>query len=232
MTTKAFVLLSGGIDSSTCLYLAEEEVGVENVTAISMYYGQRHSNEVQAAMQIAESLNIPHRTARMAEQPLSMLTDEKEAIPETTYDKIKGQSPMYVPFRNGQMLSYITALAIGSIKDSDDAYIYFGAHAEDAHNWAYADCTPEFIGAMANAIYVGTYHRVRLRTPLEWLNKSQIIEIGTQLNVPWVLTWSCYAGGVKHCGICATCRARHDGFIAAGIKDPTEYDVDLMNEAS
>lgn len=229
MSTKAFVLLSGGIDSSTCLALAVKEVGAENVTAISMLYGQRHHREIEAADRVAKHYDVQHRVARMAEQPPSMLTDEKQEIPATTYDQIKGQSPMYVPFRNGQMLSHITALAIGSVgrlEPHEGIYIYFGAHSEDAHRWAYADCTPEFIGAMANAIYVGTYYKARLRTPLEWLTKAQIIQLGTQMGVPWELTWSCYAGGPKHCGVCATCRARHDGFVAAGIIDPTEYAVD------
>lgn len=88
------------------------------------------------------------------------------------------------------------------------------------------DCTPEFIGSMANAIFVGTYYQVRLKTPLEWLTKAEIIELGTKIGVPWQLTWSCYAGGAKHCGVCPTCQARREGFVDAGIEDPTVYDAD------
>jgi 7-cyano-7-deazaguanine synthase len=135
---------------------------------------------------------------------------------------------MYVPFRNGFMISALASYVQGQFqhslnKDKADWAIYFGAHAEDALNWAYPDCTPEFIGAMANAVYVGTYHKVRLITPLQWMNKADIIRKGTELNVPWNLTWSCYAGGSLHCGVCPTCRARRQGFIAAGVNDPTPY---------
>ncbi len=225
--TKAFVLHSGGIDSTTCLYLAIGDVGLSNTTAISMHYGQRHSKEIESAIKICERLGVPHRTAKMADQPPSMLTDDKQEIPGAKYEDFpEGKSPTYVPFRNGQMLSYITALATAEVPE-DDTYIYFGAHAEDAHNWAYADCTPEFIGAMASAIYIGSYHKARLRTPLEWLNKHQIIQLGHQFDIPWELTWSCYAGGEKHCGTCPTCQARHRGFMDAGIFDPTEYAVEM-----
>jgi 7-cyano-7-deazaguanine synthase len=101
--------------------------------------------------------------------------------------------------------------------------LYFGAHAEDARAWAYPDCTPEFIGAMANAIYIGSYQQLRLRTPLEWLTKADIIQLGDRLGVPWEQTWSCYAGGQSHCGTCPTCRARRQGFVRAGVYDPTMY---------
>ena len=103
--------------------------------------------------------------------------------------------------------------------------IYFGAHAEDAQNWAYPDCTPEFIGAIANAIYIGTYHTVRLHTPLQWMTKSSIIRLGSELGVDWTKTFSCYKGEELHCGVCPTCRARRQGFIKAQIHDPTVYAV-------
>ena len=76
---------------------------------------------------------------------------------------------------------------------------------------------------MANAIYIGTYHKIRLHTPLAWLDKEQIIRWGTHLNVNWRDTWSCYKGEQWHCGVCPTCRARRDGFIKAGVEDPTKY---------
>lgn len=86
------------------------------------------------------------------------------------------------------------------------------------------DCTPEFIGAMASAIYIGTYHQVRLHAPLTWLTKAEVIRLGVQLNVPYELTWSCYEGGGKHCGVCPTCRARKQAFMDADVVDPTEYE--------
>jgi 7-cyano-7-deazaguanine synthase len=151
--------------------------------------------------------------------PESMLTDPQREIPNVDYKDIEGVSPTYVPFRNGQLLSKAAALA----QAEGFSELYFGAHAEDAQNWAYPDCTPEFIGAMANAIYIGTYHKVRLCTPLEWLTKTEVVALGDVLGVPFHLTWSCYAGGEKHCGTCPTCRARHQAFYDAVVDDPTEY---------
>lgn len=101
--------------------------------------------------------------------------------------------------------------------------IYFGAHSEDAQNWAYPDCTPEFIGAMANAIYIGSYLTIRLHTPLQWLMKSEIVSLGDKLGVPFENTWSCYKGEEHQCGTCPTCRSRKEAFELAGVPDPTVY---------
>lgn len=217
---KAIVLHSGGVDSTTCLYMAANEYGRRNVAALSFQYGQRHAKEIFCAHEICERIGIEHHIVKLAELPPSMLTDPDAAVPNVSYaDLPSGVSPTYVPFRNGNLLSHVAAIAMAQ----GVSVIYFGAHAEDAQNWAYPDCTPEFIGAMANAIYIGTYHKVRLVTPLEWLVKAQIIRVGEELGVPWDLTWSCYRGGEHHCGVCPTCRARRDGFQDAGILDPTSY---------
>lgn len=220
----ALVLLSGGIDSTTCLYIAVKEFnGHQNVKAISVNYGQRHHKEIQIARSICDRIGVHHAVVSAPELPESMLTSIDEEIPSVSYDDLpEGVSPTYVPFRNGLLLSY----AAGIAHASGASTIYFGAHAEDSHNWAYPDCTPEFIGSMANAIYIGTYHKVRLKTPLEWLGKADIIRIGEALGVPYDLTWSCYAGGELHCGTCPTCRARHQGFIDSRYPDPTKYEVD------
>jgi 7-cyano-7-deazaguanine synthase len=227
MQNRAFVLLSGGIDSTTCLYIAAHEFNGE-VEGISVNYGQRHDKEIVHARLSCDKLEVPHRVLHLEQiVPHTMLTDPQSVIPNKSYDEIKGVSPAYVPFRNGLMLSAVASHVAGQIDDAADADgecgIYFGAHAEDAQRWAYPDCTPEFIGAMANAIYVGTYRKVRLHTPLEWLMKEQIIQLGESMGVDWKLTWSCYAGGDEHCGTCPTCRARRDGFLRAGVKDPTIY---------
>lgn len=228
MTTKALVLHSGGIDSTTCLYIAAKMFGRENVISLSVNYGQRHLKEIDAARTIAAHLGVEHEVAHITDMPSSMLTDKKKEIPNISYDEIEGVSPTYVPFRNGQLLSKVAARAQALLMEytkNDDAVIFFGAHAEDAANWAYPDCTPEFIGAMANAIYIGTYHKVRLYTPLQWELKWGVIRTGELHGVPWKLTWSCYVGGNRHCGICPTCRSRKDAFVAAAVIDPTDYEV-------
>lgn len=174
-------------------------------------------------------------------------------VPDIAYSEIKGVSPTYVPFRNGLMLAALTAQAQKYVNAEIDAQvakdleqfgsatnkqtlteqatqeakdlcgIYFGAHSEDAQNWAYPDCTPEFIGAMANAIYIGSYLTIRLHSPLQWLMKSEIVSLGDKLGVPFENTWSCYKGEDKQCGTCPTCRSRKEAFQLAGVADPTVY---------
>ncbi len=216
--TSALVLLSGGMDSTTCLAIAKQEY--DTVIALSVNYGQRHLKETEQAREICRWAEIPQPSIiTLGGMPSSMLTDTSIDVPDISYGDIEGVSPTYVPFRNGQLLSKAACLAQAFGHDA----VFFGAHAEDAHNWAYPDCTPEFIGAMANAIYVGTYHKVRLVTPLMWLMKSDIVEYGTHLRVPWGLTWSCYKGNDLHCGTCPTCQSRRDAFVKAKVTDPTRY---------
>ena len=267
---KAFVLLSGGLDSTTCLFKAifdffpddpgaalaygdksiikdalheaastglDLGMDIPWVEAISVDYGQRHKKEFEYAAETCKRLGIKHTVISLGGLLSGegiMLTDANVEVPNISYDEIKGVSPTYVPFRNGTMLSAIAALAQKWVTEtirngSSDkapevtAGIYFGAHSEDAHNWAYPDCTPEFIGSMANAIYVGTYHAVRLITPLEWLDKEGVVRLGHSLGVPFERTWSCYKGEDLQCGICPTCRSRRGAFVAAGVEDPTRY---------
>lgn len=244
---KAFVLLSGGLDSTTCLYQAMKDYG--DAEAISVDYGQRHKKEMAYARKSCDKLGIKHtildignilsgKTVMLTQEGADAGTD----VPDISYSDIKGVSPTYVPFRNGTLLSAITAHAQKWVNEQFDAIesrdglctrdpdmegvhagIYFGAHSEDAQNWAYPDCTPEFIGAMANAIYIGTYRAIRLHTPLQWLMKDQIVELGHRLHVPFEDTWSCYKGEEHHCGTCPTCRSRKEAFQRAGLRDPTVY---------
>lgn len=274
MERKAFCLLSGGIDSTTCLHKAifdyrpanvsENDIyrdfngdlpfplGYEWVEAISVNYGQRHIREGEYAAATCKRHGIKHTWLNIGDILAGgnvMLTNQAVEIPNIDYADIKGVSPTYVPFRNGTLLACITAYAqkwvnaqiqehtenIGddclgrgakewaTLLMKDSCGIYFGAHAEDAANWAYPDCTPEFIGAMANAIYIGSYMCIRLHTPIQWLMKDEIIKLGEDLAVDWTNTWSCYAGGISHCGTCPTCRARKAGFKKAGLFDPTQY---------
>lgn len=234
---RSYVLLSGGIDSGTCLALAKEQakqIGGD-VVAVSMDYGQRHLKETECAKALCEHFAVPHEILdiRGALGKDSMLTDATQEVPNISYDEITGISPTYVPFRNGFMLARLAAYAqeyVMQVKAShpdsdlrDLVNIYIGTHAEDAKNWAYPDCTPEFIGAMTNAIYTGTYYSVRLLAPFLYASKDQIIAAGAKLHVPYALTWSCYKGDAVHCGTCPTCRARKIAFQQAGVSDPTPY---------
>lgn len=239
---RAFVLLSGGIDSSTCLAVAKQHMDAigGKVETFSMDYGQRHVKEAACAHAVASYYGVPHTVidVRGALGKDAMLTNPDIEVPHISYAEIHGVSPTYVPFRNGFMLSRLAAHAqeyVNKVQKTlgdeveypptleDLVYLYFGAHAEDAQNWAYPDCTPEFVGAIANAIYIGTYRTVRLLTPFNYSTKTQIIQKGASLCVPYRLTWSCYKGEELHCGVCPTCRARKQAFLEAGIPDPTKY---------
>jgi 7-cyano-7-deazaguanine synthase len=230
---------------------------VDWVEAVSIDYGQRHVKETEHARATCNMFGIKHTTLVLKDLLSGkdvMLTDKSVEVPNTTYDKILGVSPTYVPFRNGTMLSVITAhaqkyvnseidkrvadlytntAAISEAVAKDRATkeardlvgIYFGAHAEDAQNWAYPDCTPEFVGAMANAIYVGSYFAIRLHTPFVHSEKWEIVARGEDMGVDWSKTWSCYKGEDVHCGTCPTCQARKESFKRANVVDPTEYAV-------
>lgn len=228
---KAFVLLSGGLDSTVALARAVAD-RCDEVEGVSVNYGQRHSKEMTFAAKQCADRSLKHTILEIGDLLAgSMLTTAGAAIPDVTYDEIKGVSPTYVPFRNGLLLSIITAYAQKWVSEPQEeespdrrhAVIYWGAHAEDAANWAYPDCTPEFIGAMANAIYIGSYQSIRLNAPLMSMKKDEIVRLGTSLDVDFANTWSCYAGGDLHCGKCPTCYARQEAFRKAGVKDPTVY---------
>lgn len=253
---KAYTLLSGGLDSTVCLHIAMEQADV--VEAVSINYGQRHKKEMEYAEATCKKFDIKHTildVGSLLRGDTVMLTDDsrgKVEVPDISYGQIKGVSPTYVPFRNGLMLSALTAHAqkwvnseIATLADhisvhdyvaseqdckqqatlemKDSVGLYFGAHADDAAGGAYPDCTELFIGAMANAIYVGSYDTIRLYTPLQWSNKQEIVEKGHKLGVDFSNTWSCYKGEEHHCGVCPTCRSRREAFVAAGISDPTIY---------
>ncbi len=263
MFRKSYVLLSGGLDSTTVLYIAMEQS--DEVEAVSINYGQRHKKEMEYAKATCDKLGIEHTildVGALLRGDTVMLTDDsrgKVDVPDISYSQIKGVSPTYVPFRNGLMLSALTAHAqkwvngeiatlAEHISRSDDVSamdakqqataemrdqvgLYFGAHADDAAGNAYPDCTLLFTGAMANAINVGTYNTIVLNVPLQWMNKQEIVEKGQKLGVKFAETWSCYKGEEFHCGICPTCRSRREAFVAAGISDPTIYQNPLPQAA-
>ena len=249
---KVYVLLSGGVDSSAALGLAKLEFPNAEFEAVTIDYGQRHDVELHAAKDIAEHFQVPHIIID-AKGFMSGLLVKADPVmgdapmPEVSYDDLpKGISPTYVTFRNGLMLSIIAARAQGWVMEEQrlnstegvplaedeqpNAYIYLGIHADDGANWAYPDCTQEFIGPMSAAIYTGTYNRVRVRAPFTFHNKSIVVQLSEMAGVPWDKTWSCYKGGEVHCGVCPTCRSRKDAFEilrkgGVNIKDPTIYEV-------
>jgi len=223
---KAIVLLSGGIDSTTCLAMAVDRFGFENVTALSIQYGQKHSKELESAKEIAEYYKVIHIVKDMSDifsfSDCSLLKGSDKSIEHLSYaDQLKaiggeGTVSTYVPFRNGLLLSFAaaTAISIGA------SVIYYGAHADDAAGRAYPDCTPEFERAMNEAIYEGSGHILKMVAPLMKMNKAGVVKTGLSLGAPYALTWSCYEGDDVPCGTCGTCIDRQAAFDANGIADP------------
>jgi 7-cyano-7-deazaguanine synthase len=219
----AVVLLSGGLDSATCLAIARH-AGYD-CYALSFSYGQRHGTELEAAARVAQALGaIEHRvmTIDLAGFGGSALTDPGIAVPEAP---TPGIPVTYVPARNTVFLSL--ALAWSEVLDAHD--IFIGVNAVDYSG--YPDCRPEFVSAFERVANLATRagvegHRpLRIRAPLISLSKAEIIRRGQGLGVDYSLTVSCYQADARGraCGACDSCRLRREGFAAAGVADPTAY---------
>ena len=222
---RSLVLLSGGLDSSTCLAMKVAEFGSGEVMALNIYYGQRHSREIASSRRIAAHYGVKLEEfdlkAIMDGSHCPLLTDSGEEIEHGSYAEQQGRAPngtvsTYVPFRNGLMLSIAAARAL--IHGCTE--ICYGAHADDAAGSAYPDCTPEFYRSMDSAIYEGSGHILRLSAPLIDMTKADIVREGLRLGVPYEMTWSCYEGGEEPCHRCGTCIDRENAFRANGTTDP------------
>ncbi|WP_374474554.1 7-cyano-7-deazaguanine synthase QueC [Zoogloea sp.] len=226
MTTprpRALVLLSGGLDSATCLAIARA-AGFD-AYALSVEYGQRHAAELAAAQRVAKALGATaHRVAHvdLGQFGGSALTDPALAVP---IEGLEGGIPItYVPARNTIMLSI--ALAWAEVLGAD--HIYVGVNAVDYSG--YPDCRPAFISAFETMANLATKagvegHKLHIHAPLIDLSKADIIRRGTALGVDYGLTVSCYQADEegRACGLCDACRLRRAGFEAAGVADPTPY---------
>lgn len=231
---KVLVLASGGVDSTTCLGLMVKKYGKDNVTALSITYGQKHEKEIQAAKAVADYYGVEYITLDLtpmfACSDSSLLSHSKQEIPKESYaeqlKKTDGKPvSTYIPFRNGLFLS--TAAAIAISKGCE--LIYYGAHSDDAAGNAYPDCSKAFHTAMNTAIYEGSGHQVRIEAPFVSMPKKDVVKAGLEIKVPYELTWSCYEGGEKPCGICGTCIDRRAAFLANGVEDPAFVTHDPMN---
>ena len=219
----AVVLLSGGLDSATCLAIARAEGFACH--ALSFAYGQRHEIELRAAEQVACELGAAqHRVMHidLAAFGGSALTDRHLAVPESPSS---GIPITYVPARNTVFLSF--ALAWSEVLGAHD--IFIGVNAVDYSG--YPDCRPEFVQAFETMANLATREgvegaeRLRVRTPLIHLSKADIIRRGLVLGVDYSHTVSCYQADQdgQACGKCDSCRLRSAGFAAAGVPDPTRY---------
>ena len=223
---KILVLSSGGVDSTTCLAMAVREVGRENVLALSIYYGQKHDKEIQAAKAVADYYGVKRLELDLSlifsGSNCSLLKQSTEEIPQESYaaqiEKTGGGSPVstYVPFRNGLFLSAAASIALSHGCQK----IVYGAHADDAAGSAYPDCSLQFVTAMQASIREGTGGQLTLEAPFVSSPKAEIVKAGLALNVPYELTWSCYEGKDKPCLRCGTCIDRMAAFEKNGVTDP------------
>lgn len=219
---KAIVLFSGGLDSTTLVY--EYIARGFEVEALSVYYGQRHSRELEAARLIAAQLQIKHHYIDLSAASIvfnrSVLTDERRPVPEGHY-QAASMAATVVPNRNAILLSLAWGLAV----TLQAQRVGYAAHSGD--HFIYPDCRSEFVGAMAEALYLGNtgYQdpTLILDAPFLRMTKGMIVTRGFALGVPFNLTWSCYNGGELHCGKCGTCVERKEAFEFAGVPDPTQY---------
>ena len=223
MMKKAVVLLSGGLDSATCLAIARSQGFA--CYCLSFNYGQRHCAELVAADRVVKAMGAAeHRVLNfgLAQFGGSALTDTNIAVP---IDGVQPGIPVtYVPARNTIMLSL--ALAWAEVLGSRD--IFVGVNAVDYSG--YPDCRPEYIAAFEQMANLATKAgvegaKLHIHAPLIDLSKAEIIRRGVALGVDYGLTVSCYQADDqgRACGICDSCRLRSEGFAAAGISDPTTY---------
>jgi 7-cyano-7-deazaguanine synthase len=222
---KALVLFSGGVDSSTCLGIAVQKYGAEEVLALSVYYGQKHSKELEAAEKIAAHYGVKLRSLDLAlifaDSDCSLLCSSDKEIPKQSYAEqlsTTNGSPVstYVPFRNGLFLSSAASIALSNGCE----VIYYGAHSDDAAGNAYPDCSSDFNDAINQAIFLGSGNQLRVEAPFIGMTKAQVVKKGLEIGVPYELTWSCYEGGDVPCGKCGTCLDRIEAFRANGMDDP------------
>lgn len=228
---EALVLFSGGVDSTTCLGIAVDKYGSENVLALSVSYGQKHTKEIDSARAVAKHYGVELYELDLSEMfrfsDCSLLKGSSEEVPHESYaEQLKETdgSPVstYVPFRNGLFISSAAAIAISR----GCSVIYYGAHSDDAAGNAYPDCSETFNNAMSEAVWVGSGNQVRIEAPFVSKTKADVVKMGLELGVPYELTWSCYEGGDVPCGKCGTCIDRAKAFAENGVSDPALNNVE------
>lgn len=220
MSKKAVCIISGGMDSTLCAKIAQNN-GFEVIGVHFNYLQRTEQKELDAFRSIISALSIKTKyeidLPFFADIGASALTDKNIEVP--TSGLSDGVPVTYVPFRNGIFLSIAASIAE---KEGAEA-IYIGVVEEDSSG--YPDCREEYIKQMQHAIYLGTRDdtNIEIRTPLIHLSKADIVLKSLELGSPLEFTWSCYKNEDKACGVCDSCRLRLRGFERAGVKDPVEY---------
>jgi len=226
---KAVISMSGGLDSTTLAHFVVKELKSE-IFPISFYYGQKHKIELEMAKY---QVNVLKRYGNVHDLKIVDISFMKGLLGRSTalvsddvevpsLDGIRGQEDQpitYVPFRNTILLSICLAYAEANKCD----VVYYGAQQRDIYG--YWDCTEDFVERMNKVLELNRKNKIRICAPFLKLRKSEIIKVGLNLGVDYSLTWSCYKGGDKACGVCPTCVERLKAFSELGLKDPLEYEL-------
>lgn len=199
------VLLSGGLDSTVALAHVLQKT--DRVLALTIDYGQRHQREIQSAQRIAKFYNVEHLLVNLDRRLFlgNPLVGKSGEIPKIDYSDIRGLSPLYVPFRNGIFVSRAAAVCLQTYKSGSVVVAWHLSHEGTA---SYPDTSINFFQTLNSTLLEGTDGRIDLFAPFLLETKSQIVERGRKLKVPFDLTWSCYDGGDFPCRQCPTCRER------------------------
>lgn len=215
---KVIVILSGGMDSTTLLHYHAK--GGDQVRAVGFNYNQRHNVELFYAKSQCYKLSIPFERVELVKLGSllkgSSQTDMSVPVPEGHYSE-ESMKATVVPNRNMIMLSIALGIAVANKFDG----VSYGAHAGD--HAIYPDCREEFVNALNQAAALCDWHKVEIFRPFIKHTKADIVRLGTELNVDYKNTWTCYQGKAIHCGRCGTCVERILAFDEAGVADPVEY---------
>lgn len=228
---KALVLLSGGMDSAVCLAKMVDTFGSDQVLAVGFQYGQKHQANHKYSKMIADKFKVKMIDLKIDSSAFkgsdsTLLNNHKikhESYGEILKESKSGIADTYVPFRNGLMLAQVAALAYSQ----KAKFIVYGAHRDDYAGNAYPDTSPAFYEAMSKAINIGTNGQITVIAPLIQLDKAGVVKLGTQLNVPFEYTRTCYEGKEVSCGQCATCLDRIKAFKANNLIDPIDYAINI-----
>lgn len=216
---KTIVMLSGGMDSAVALAEAVKKYGHEQVWAVTFDYGQRHIRELDAVSKLVNHYDVGWKYFPIDLTKIggSSLTDTKIEVPDLESDIRPQEVAMtYVPMRNTIFLAICAAYA--EVLGCETIYTGF--------NWidsgGYPDTTQIYVDVMNLMLAIGSRDQPKIVAPLVKMTKAQIVQRGEELKVPWQITWSCYKGLAKPCGICNACVQREKGFREAGVEDPLE----------
>lgn len=221
--SKSVVLVSGGLDSTTLLHWVVDRYGADDIYALIMFYGQKHSKEIDCAKFQCETVGVPWSEIDLSVlssffgKASSLLASSEIAIPHVSEVMGDPQPSTYVPNRNMIFLS----IAVGFAESIGSGRVYYGAQRHDLYG--YWDTQPDFLARMNHVLGLNRKATPYIEAPFIHMKKADIINTGRHLKVDYSQTWSCYQGDKLACGVCGTCAERIQGFKELGLTDPIQY---------